>query len=253
MPTTTTPAHARPPGWDRVIYIAAHQDDETLSMGSGIVEHLSSATVSEVIVICATDGSATRARHTLSDRLGREVTREQITYYRDAEMRWAVQTGLGARFVIPPPGVRMVDGQATLAGTRALLDWALSQWPGARVKTHSPWEDHNDHRVLGVAATDMHFEGLIPDLRLYLSQTVYRKNYKPDTPRLSTVRRTAAVDAQGAYCLWAPPKPGSSRDDRYFQVGYTSAGPSFRHHASDPASRRHVPVALPAHRREGLR
>lgn len=247
MPSAT----ARPPGWHRAVYVAAHQDDEVLSMGSSIVEHVAAGN-NEVIVVCATDGSATAARHKVSARLGREVTPEQITYYRDAEMRWAVQTGLGATFVIPPAGIRMGDGQTTLAGSRALLAWVLAQWPGCRIKTQSPWEDHLDHRSLGVAATDMHHEGLIPDLRLYLSPWLYSPD-RTDLPRMHAIRRSAAVRAQDAYRLWAPPKPHSSRDDRYFQVGYTSVGSLFRAHAKDPVSRRHAPAPVPAHLRAALR
>lgn len=231
-----------------VVFVAAHQDDELLFMGSSIVSHVQSG--HNVIVVPSTDGRASRARSTLSKRLGREVTEDEFVTYRDAEMRWTVRTGLRARFEVPPPGIRQRDGESTLGGTRAVLEWVLETWPGARIKTHTPWDTHLDHRSLGVVATDMHYEGLIPDLRLYTPGHIYRQNL-PDLPAHGRVRRWEAVNAQAAYKLWSPPKPGTTRD-RYYQIGWTSVARLFREHAADPISRFHAPVEIPARLREGL-
>ena len=52
-----------------VVFVAAHQDDELLSMGSSIVSHVQAGY--RVYVIPATDGQATGARFKVAERLGR--------------------------------------------------------------------------------------------------------------------------------------------------------------------------------------
>ena len=235
------------------VFVAAHQDDELLSMGSAIAAAVDQGR--QTVVICATDGSATAARKTLSTKLGRRVTREQITAYRDAEFTWTVRTGLRATPVLPPPGIRMVDGGSTLAGAEALLRWVAQMWPGAAISTHSPWDTHLDHRPLAVAAVDLQAE--LGPVRHFVPPYVLRdlrtNGLAVDMPRLSTVRRARAAAAQGAYRLWAPPAPGSTRTDRYFAIGYTSTPRSLDAHRVDPTSHFHAPIAVPYRLLEGLR
>lgn len=220
------------------VFVVAHQDDELLTFGASVRSHAEAGV--RTVVVVATDGSATRARGTIADRLGRDVTPAEMTIHRDAEFAWTCRA-LGAdECVTPPAGVRIVDGQSTPESTREVLGWVLQRWPGARVKTHSPLAYQLDHRLLGETAAQMHREGQITDLRHYLARyeiTAARERGET-VPSYGTTRRQVGDTEQDAYRLWAPDKGFN----RYWSVGYISAGPSFRAHRADPVSHYHAPL-----------
>ena len=103
LPAPPAPAASVPTS----VFVVAHQDDEILSMGSGIRQHTE---IGRVVVIVATDGAATAARHKVADRLDREVTPEEIVVHRDVEFRWTCRA-LGAdECLAAPEGLRIPDG-----------------------------------------------------------------------------------------------------------------------------------------------
>ena len=228
-PTLAAPA-AGGSGPATVVYVAAHQDDETLSMGSSIAEHVDAG--HDVLVVAATDGSATGSgRRSVEKRLG-PVTDAQLVTARDVEFLHAVTT-LGATPVLPPPGVRVRDGHLDDDAATRMLTWVLASWPGARVKTHSPLAPHSDHAALGRATTCLYRQGAIGDLRLYLSAG--ERARVVGGPRLSRVRHPRVVDAAAEYLLW---QPSAGR----WSVGGWSARALLSALSRDPSCYRYAPT-----------
>lgn len=147
-----------------VLFISPHQDDETLTMGAAISNHIHYG--HDVHVVLATTGinSAVRGQTGLS--------RTQFTAARDDEFRRACRE-LG----VPDGNVHVSrhavdDGALTVTAARDVIRAALDEHPGAWVKTHTDRGEqvgqHADHTHLGQAAMQLHDEGIIDNLRLYV-------------------------------------------------------------------------------------
>lgn len=233
LPAPTAPAATVPTS----VFVVAHQDDELLSMGSGIRQH---AEIGRVVVVVATDGAATQARHDIAARLGREVEPWEIVVHRDAEFRWTCRA-LGAdECLAAPDGLRIPDGQATPESADALFSWVAETWPGARVKTHSWLSPHGDHAALGEALHRAYHAGTLEDARFYIAPyelTSFGGREGFPLPTGRTVR-PVGDDEQGAYRLWAPDKA----PDRYWAVPMSRVERLFDAHRADPVSYHHAPL-----------
>jgi LmbE family N-acetylglucosaminyl deacetylase/SAM-dependent methyltransferase len=131
---------------DRVVVIAAHPDDETLGAG-GLISECSLQGI-PVQVVIVTDGAASHATSTSSEK-------EQLVATREREARAALQilapesavTFLG----FPDGGVRerseeLYDALATLVENAPVTTVLVAPWRG---------DGHRDHRVVGEATASL--------------------------------------------------------------------------------------------------
>jgi LmbE family N-acetylglucosaminyl deacetylase len=144
-----------------VLFFSPHQDDETLTMGASISNHVNFA--HDVHVILATDGISSNAR------LQTPLSRTQFTKARDDEFRRAC-LALG----VPAANIHIsrfaaIDGQLTQARAVDVIMEYMEKFPGASVKTHTDKGaaigQHPDHTNLGKAARQLLNAGVITDLR----------------------------------------------------------------------------------------
>jgi LmbE family N-acetylglucosaminyl deacetylase len=218
--TSAYPARAGSPP---VLFFSAHQDDETLTFGAGINNHVNHGY--SVHVVLATDGINSSARHGLG------LSRPEFARARDDEFRRAcgalrVSSAHISRFAAE-------DGTLTVARARDIILDYLVRYPGARVKAPTdrggPLGQHLDHTHLGQAAVRLRDEGRISDLRLYVEPyevADFRARYGP----VST-EHTATPQAVRA---------AVNEYKRGYGIGYRSTPGFFDMVEADPVSYYHA-------------
>lgn len=226
---------APPPAAPTSVFVVAHQDDELVGMGATLRKHTNGA--DHVVVVVATDGSATGAVRKIGAKLGVDwttISKAELTAHRDAEFM-ASCAALGAdECLVAPAGLRMPDRGLTDAGADAIMAWAMATWPGAKIKTHSYLIGHTDHQALGRALKRGYDAGAITDARFHISHRE-RNNLGTAAPNLMRHTEPVGDTEQDSYRRWAPPG--------WWSVGYLSAGDIFDWHRADPTNWVHGPNA----------
>lgn len=221
------------------VFIAAHQDDELLTFGSGIVQHVEAG--QRVVVVLATDGGAAHVPHVdkyLMDTRGWPSSNEEVTVHRDFEFGWTV-TNLGAEYDIP--SVRGADGALGDVGAHRVLDYVRRTYGAdARIKTHSPFDSHPDHAALGRALQDAYDSDTSMDVRFYIAphKVAQARARGEILPPLSPARRTHPSNAWAAYELWAPTKAYN----RYWATPSGAVKSLIDAHKRDPLTYSHKPL-----------
>ena len=258
-----------------ILFIGAHQDDETLSMGAAVINHVKAG--HRVCVGCVTDGRSSGIR-------GSQGTPSDINAFikaRNAEMIYAIQN-MGASF-IEGSTARLQDGTlstretasfpgddgndlrtvnpAVLARVRDLLRQAsintgvpVSQ---IKVKTHSHHDVHPDHRAVCQAVLYLlNVTKEISDVRLYVSPGQWDSNlvYKGKTYKTAaelgasqesnaTYKDNIKTAASGYVKVYTTPSWGGLGAAQY-GIGYLSVKSLFDVVASRKYSYYHVPPVV---------
>lgn len=140
------------------IFLSPHQDDETLSMGASIVQHVRAGR--EVLVVLMCDGSGSGVHKIYPDR-------DTFVAERDREFKAAVHA-LGATPIIRPD--RVPDTTLTVEWAKSVIQEYHQKYPHASFKTMSDRDRSNpesaeaDHYLLGQALR----ETGIKDARYYV-------------------------------------------------------------------------------------
>lgn len=171
-----------------VLFISPHPDDESLSMGMGIANHLwyghdvhltllswgSESSARDVI-----NGSVYCSWHKVNHNPGPEgyspLDVGQFSNARINEFRYSA-----ACLGVKPENISIYnysDGGITKDDVKSTISSFLSGHPGATIKTPSYYDKHPDHSVCGYALLDMYKSGEVIDARFYVSPTQW-----PDTP-----------------------------------------------------------------------
>lgn len=122
------------------IFFSPHQDDEVLSFGAAITEHVRAGR--QVIVVLMSDGGSSAAC------IPYWGSRAACVAGRDQEFINGV-TALGGTPVISP--TREVDGNVTIAGAKATILSYYAQYPTGSFKTMSEFDASPDHSNIGKA------------------------------------------------------------------------------------------------------
>lgn len=144
------------------VFFTPHQDDETLSMGASIVQHVRAGRT--VYVVLLTTGQNSWV-HTLYP------STEVFIAERDREFVAAVKA-MGAIPVIPAE--RAVDGQLTVAFAESVMQQWIAKYPDGSFKTMSETDAHPDHAAAGQA---LRATGVV-DARWYVKRTEWATNPK---------------------------------------------------------------------------
>lgn len=164
------------------LFFVPHQDDEALTFGAGIRNHLDVG--DECHVILYTDGRSSSVRRQLNGEtrsaLGRryyDPAAEGYGYLEEADMvrlrndefrRSCLALGVPETHIHFADG-QMRDGSTTVEGCVDVLREYLRRYPDARVKTFTDLGgNHADHANMGRAARRLARTGAIADLRLYV-------------------------------------------------------------------------------------
>jgi LmbE family N-acetylglucosaminyl deacetylase len=136
------------------IFFTPHQDDEVLSMGAAIKEHVQAGR--EVIVVLCTDGAASAVG-------SRYPSVEEFVAERDREFTTAVHR-MGATPVIAENRGR--DSMLTVVEAEAIIRPYALQYPTGSLKTMTYYDDHPDHAACGQALKNLKFA----DSRYYIKR-----------------------------------------------------------------------------------
>jgi LmbE family N-acetylglucosaminyl deacetylase len=219
-----------------VLFVAPHQDDETLSMGSAIRKHLEVG-VHDVHVMLLTDGSGSAAQPATG------LDTPGFCAARDDEFRRACRAlGVRAENVHLPTG-RPAGGLLTPELASCLIGCFVAAHPDVWVKTYSnrvaPGR-HADHIAAGQAAVNMLTTGVLGanTVRLYVE------------PWLIAAWRTANPGVTASPERASSPTRTQRAMDEYgdvdhtgfrYGIGHLSVGSIFTSLRPDPVNYYHVP------------
>lgn len=147
-----------------ILYVSPHADDESLSMGSSIRNHLEDG--HDIHVLLLTTGVSSGA-------LGPSgLTVEEFAAARDDEYMRALRR-LGVRYPnIHFASDRPANDELTVEVAQAQIEaWLAARDPGVWLKTYSfrPANGRHQHHVdTGVAAHNLLAEGAVANLRCYV-------------------------------------------------------------------------------------
>lgn len=217
------------------VFFIPHQDDEILSMGPYILQHVLAAR--DVQVVLCSDGQNSGARATIESQKGIELSVSAFSKARDREFVDAL-----SRLGVPKENIHfenVEDGAFTRPVIKAIMRKYIAGYGVGSYKTMSWMDKHIDHFVLGRSLDELNRGGEVPngDARFCRSLSYPTA----PTPGGSWQRSDAAIltNAANAYNVWLPDEPLSANDlnsgPRY-AIGFTSVKSSFDTLLADPKS-----------------
>ncbi|MGO0882142.1 PIG-L family deacetylase [Clostridioides difficile] len=219
---------------DATLFFTPHQDDETLSMGSAIIEHVENT---DTHVILCTDGSKSIIRKVLDDGGSCSYHIKDVHKYslpestfskeRDEEFKDSCEAMGVKESNIHIEDNRAHDGELNKEKAREIILKYLKEYPDAKVKTVTPFKAsgiHEDHRALGEAALELYKEGKIKDLRFYVEPYDYN-DFKKVNPNVEVwevlpSQEEKLLSAMNAYKKWNP-------ESGHYAIGYHSVKSHF--------------------------
>lgn len=176
-----------------VLFVSPHQDDDTLTMGVAVRDHLnamdsSGVPVHDVHILLLTTGQNSAVRTELGLDIPTFIARRD-----DEFMRANRQNGVPTAN-LHIPASRPQDGQLTVEQAQAMVVDFLTAFPGAWVKSYSPLAAtgrHVDHVTAGQAVDALYRLGSITNLRYYVEPWL-RTQFAAANPTVSLVTETIA-------------------------------------------------------------
>lgn len=233
---------------DATLFFTPHQDDETLSMGSAIIEHVEK---SDTHVILCTDGSKSIIRKVLDDGglcsyhikdvHKYSLSESEFSKDRDEEFKDSCEAMGVKESNIHIEDNRAHDGELNKEKAREIILKYLKEYPDAKVKTVTPFKAsgiHEDHRALGEAALELYKEGKIKDLRFYVEPYDYN-DFKEVNPNVEVwevlpSQEEKLLSAMNAYKKWNP-------ESGHYAIGYHSVKSHFDELATKKIQYVHAP------------
>ncbi|MFI2858312.1 PIG-L family deacetylase [Paenibacillus sp. JSM ZJ436] len=216
------------------LFFVPHQDDEALTFGAGIRNHLDQH--DECHVILYTDGASSGVRRQLNGEEKSSLLRKKLEPHSEGyaildEAAFSVCRNVEFErsckaLGLPPEWIHyssylMQDGTTTVEGCKQVIMEFLDRYPQARVKTFTyAGGNHRDHANMGLAAQGLYEQGVIQDLRFYVEPYNLRKALKEKGRRHilkeTTVKSSHLVVASlKEYTIWEP-------TEGRFAIGYHS-------------------------------
>ena len=142
---------------NEVIYYIPHQDDEVITFGVSIHDHIVKG--HDVHVVLLTDGANSAVRHQLN------LTAEEFSEARNREFDSAVDIlGVDADHV---EKLGYPDGSLQVEEVEEVIREYDERYPDASHKTFSYYDPHEDHANAGHALRNLMDEGVIEDGTFY--------------------------------------------------------------------------------------
>ena len=250
--TPSTAQAATAPSTCPYVFLVPHSDDETLTMGAGIRQHVVQYGGDKVCVVLMTDGTNSQVQDKMRDASynpdgkAYNLTDAQFTAARDKE-EWNALLHMGVPaaniyingYTQPNTGVpRIFDANNGSAAQAAKID----QWVGATMnyfgtarhyKTMSDkTTDVGDHHAMGMALRARSNSSKV------LSARFYAEPYRTVSVTVGTVTYSATDKVQlqkanNAFRVWNPASG-------YYQIGYRSVKALLDAHYINPVSYQHA-------------
>jgi LmbE family N-acetylglucosaminyl deacetylase len=217
------------------VFFTPHQDDETLSMGYAIRNHLRAGR--QVHVVLMTDGSNSGVRASTG------LSVAEFVAARDDEYRRACRR-VGVRpdnIHISP--IRPADGALDVAAAESVMLDFLDDFPNADVKTYSPYPAtgrHLDHQHAGQALAKLLESDEVETARFYVEPWL-RAAFIEANPSVHLAAETTPDLAitQGAFDEYGTKDPSGWK----FGIGKASVPSAWTAGRADPTSWYHLPPA----------
>lgn len=210
-----------------VIYYVPHPDDEAIYMGASMWSERNRRT----IVVSLTRGGSSSVLGWINERLGQQVSTEDLERSRVADLRRSV-SHLGVR----PVDVHLADlpdGELTPDLVRPVIEDMARRYPRASHRTMSYRDPHPDHAAAGEAVRRAHADGVVQDCLFHVPVDLVDESL--GTPvTLSTAACDAKRAALAEYRVWDP------FSERY-AVGLLSVPDLIASQAVEPRERVHGP------------
>jgi LmbE family N-acetylglucosaminyl deacetylase len=205
-----------------VVFYIPHQDDEALTFGVGIMNHVMNG--HNVHVVLMTDGSASNVRTSLG------LTEALFTQARNREFNYSMMI-MGVK----PQNIsyrNIKDGTLTVANSETIMKEYEAKYPNAKHKTFSWTDPHTDHANLGVALKNLNTAGVIADARFYVR--------RGDNP-VGLILTTESFQEYYRPFLLAVSASYNMENTRlgYYAIGHKSVPASFDSFEEQPLSRYH--------------
>lgn len=229
------------------IFFLPHQDDETLSMGVAITQHLDAGR--EVIAVLYTDGAGSIAQKILNGETGsswwggthnpvaegyNHIDNQRFSDARTNELKSALMQ-LGVK----PANIHIrnltSDGTLTLDEVKSLVMEYAQKYPGSSYKAMSQHDGSLSHSISGQALVDLYNQKAITDVRLYVSRNDWNRVKVGSTVTANTSQAFRVKKAAFVYQAWNP-AVGS------FAIGYHSVSPQFNAMLANIQNRQHTPT-----------
>jgi LmbE family N-acetylglucosaminyl deacetylase len=199
----------------QAVFLVPHQDDEILTMGAYIRQHVEAGR--EVVVVMVTDGSASGARAKLKAEKGYDLSESAFSKARDREFIDCMQ-----RLGVPSHNLyfeNLQDGTLTLAKAKSVWRKYIANFPAASYKTMSWIDEHKDHYLLGRALDELNNNSEVPNgdarfCRSFLYSTAPTPGGSNQTADANAIRLAA-----DAYGVWSP--------NSLSHAGYPGSGPRY--------------------------
>lgn len=206
-----------------VFFYIPHQDDDLLTFGVSILNHLEGG--HNVHIVMLTNGANSFVRKRL------EMTKDSFSRARNNEFLGAMKE-LG----VDPNNIyfeNLEDGATTVDDIKDIIATYEAEYPQAKHKAFSPLYGHRDHTNSGLALEELERDGTVSDARYYLQQAYeppedlhviksrYSSTYKERLDRAATYYKNENVNLP------------------LYGIGYKSVPKSFEAFAIQPTSRYH--------------
>lgn len=205
-----------------VVYYIPHQDDEALTFGLSIMNHVKAG--HNVHIVLMTDGTASFVRKKLN------MTELEFSKARNREFSNSLDA-----MNIDPKNIdyrNIKDGALTVADVEKVVKEYEKKYPKAKHKTFSWTDPHSDHANLGVALKKLEKAGVVSDARYYV-----KRDSNPEGIRLTTERYVEAYKPSLLSVSTAYKVEDSKRG--LYGIGYKSVKKSFIAFEKQPLSRYH--------------
>ncbi|WP_172200194.1 PIG-L family deacetylase [Saccharibacillus qingshengii] len=234
------------------LFFIPHQDDEALTFGAAIRNHLNAG--DECQIILYTDGSSSNVVRQLNGEIKSSMHRKMldpktegytpldrtdlVRCRNDEFLRSCLSLGADREHIHMVQ--HMQDGTTTVEACEELIVEFADRYPGARVKTFTDLGgNHRDHANMGAAALRLYRREKIADLRLYVEPYNLRQAKKagrgiPIFKEQPETQRESVVASLNEYKKWNPPL-------EQFAIGYHSVRKEIDAAIAKPISYYHKP------------
>ena len=228
----------------KAVFYVPHPDDETLSMGGAIVNHLFAG--NDVYVVLLSHGRASDAYNVLCGRVACSWHKKNHDPSLEGYAPFDLQKFGLARVreflaACECLGVSLAnteiydfeDGQVTVEQVKQVIMKWETRFPGSKHKTMTYHDKNPDHANAGRALLELYNEGVVKDARFYIKHSqmaqvagayeAYRRSYYPSIQAAAEVYKT-----------W---KPAQGK----LAIGYHSVKNDFDQLLHNPQSKFHRP------------
>lgn len=218
-----TEAKSNPNANSHVVYYIPHQDDEALTFGVSILNHVKKG--HNVHIVLLTDGAASVVRNKLG------MSEKDFTAARNKEFALSLKN-MGVK-TSNIEYMNYKDSQLTVANVEEVIKTYETKYPNARHNVFS-WtdKDNHDHTNSGKALKNLQNKKIVSDARYYVRRGDNPKGLKLVNEYYAISYKKPLLAVSSAYKI-------ENKKDGLYGIGHKSVKKSFVAFEKQPISRYH--------------